>query len=74
MTNTTTTEPTTSHMSDGDQDAIRDLRTEDAWWAWHDADASRWSPGEDPTEATADAEARCSAWLRGESDDGPERD
>jgi hypothetical protein len=44
----------------------------DAWWAWHDADPSRWSPGEDPSEATADAEARCAAWMRGESDDGPE--
>lgn len=45
----------------------------DAWWAWHDADQSRWSPGEDPGEATANAEARCAAWMRGESDDGPDR-
>ena len=46
-------------------------RTEDAWWAWHDADADRWSPGDDPHEATADAERRCAAWVAGESDDGP---
>jgi len=47
-------------------------RSADAWWAWHDAGPSRWSPGEDPLEATADAERRCTAWLRGESTDGPD--
>ena len=51
---------------------IETERTEDAWWTWHDADYSRLSPGEDPEEATADAEARCAAWVAGESDDGPE--
>jgi hypothetical protein len=49
----------------------RGARTEDAWWAWHDADASRWSPGENEHEATSDAERRCEAWVSGESDDGP---
>ena len=51
--------------------ALDSLRTEDAWWAWHDADSSRWSPGEDSYEATADAKRRCEAWVSGESDDGP---
>lgn len=46
-------------------------RTTDAWWAWHDRDSSRWSGGEDPNEATAEAERRCAAWVAGESDDGP---
>lgn len=46
-------------------------RTEEQWWTWHDADQANWSPGEDPDEATADAEARCAAWVAGESDDGP---
>jgi hypothetical protein len=46
-------------------------RTEDDWWAWHDADDAQWSPGEDPDEATADAEARCAAWVRWQSNDGP---
>lgn len=44
------------------------------WWVWHDADASRWSHGEDPDEATRDAERRCAAWVAGESDDGPSGD
>jgi hypothetical protein len=46
-------------------------RTEEMWWRWHDADASMWSGGEDPEEATREAEARCAAWVRGESHDGP---
>jgi len=46
-------------------------RTERAWWAWHDADASRWSPGEDADEATRDAARRCAAWIAGDSSDGP---
>lgn len=41
-------------------------RTEDAWWAWHDQDASRWS------QATGEAEERCRAWVAGETSDGPE--
>jgi hypothetical protein len=44
-------------------------RTEDAWWAWHDADADRWSGGDD---GTAEAERRCAAWVAGDSNDGPE--
>ena len=62
-----------------DRDAVQaELRTAedqaraDAWWSWHDEDPARWSPGEDPQEATADADRRCMAWVRGESDDGPE--
>ena len=47
-------------------------RSADAWWAWHDADPSRHSPGETPTEGTEAAERRCTAWLRGESTDGPD--
>lgn len=46
-------------------------RTADQWWAWHDQDSSRWSPG-NQDEATAAAEARCAAWIAGGSDDGPE--
>lgn len=61
---------------DGDQDALaecyRVIDAAAAWWAWHDADPSRWSPGEGPDEATADAEERCAAWVRGDSTDGPE--
>lgn len=48
--------------------AMRDAqaaRTEDKWWEWHDRDASRWS-------SFRWAEKRCAAWVRGESDDGPE--
>jgi len=42
-----------------------DGRTPAAWWAWHDEDQSRWSSTED------EAEDRCAAWTRGETDDGP---
>lgn len=45
-------------------------RTAEQWWTWHDADYSRISAGEDPSEATRDAEARCAAWVAGQSDDG----
>lgn len=45
--------------------AERQVRLELAWWAWHDADADRWSA------STEEAEERCAAWVRGESDDGP---
>jgi hypothetical protein len=45
-------------------------RTAEMWWAWHDADSSRWSPG-DADAATADAEERCVRWTAGENDDGP---
>ena len=38
----------------------------DAWWAWHDADASRWS------ESVAEAEQRCLDWVVGDGTDGPE--
>lgn len=48
-------------------------RTDVAWWAWHDADATRWSLGA-PDKATEDAERRCAAWIARESDDGPELD
>lgn len=41
-------------------------RTETQWWAWHDADQSRWS------QTTEVAESRCSAWVAGQSEDGPE--
>jgi hypothetical protein len=37
---------------------------ETAWWDWHDEDCSRWSSMEE-------AEERCAAWVRGDSDDGP---
>jgi hypothetical protein len=47
------------------------IRTVESWWAWHDADSSRWSPDEDPGAATADADRRCESWVAGESDDGP---
>lgn len=42
------------------------------WWKWHDADSSRWSGGEDPIAATAEAERRCAVWVAGDSDDGPD--
>lgn len=42
---------------------------EEQWWAWHDADYSRWD-----YETVQEAEAVCAAWVRGESDVGPERD
>lgn len=45
----------------------RNSEKADAWWAWHDQDASRWS------ETPEEAEARCSAWTAGETDDGPTR-
>lgn len=38
-----------------------------AWWTWHDERADRHSP------TMAEALARCGAWVRGESDDGPDR-
>jgi hypothetical protein len=53
--------------TDGDEPE----RTEAQWWAWHDADDNHWSPGEDPDEATAEAQERCAAWVSGDSDDGP---
>lgn len=43
-----------------------ETRTAEQWWTWHDADAERWSSDD------GDAEARCAAWVDGESDDGPE--
>ena len=43
-------------------------RTADLWWAWHDADSSRWHSTEEA------AQAACSAWLCGESSDGPSVD
>lgn len=36
------------------------------WWDWHDSEYSRWNAD------TETAAARCLAWLRGESTDGPE--
>lgn len=57
--------------SDEEAEEIAPERSMDAWWAWHDADADRWSGGEGDA-ATADAERRCAAWVAGESDDGPE--
>ena len=48
------------------RDGAIDGRTPDAWWAWHDANQSHWSAD------VEHAEARCAAWLIGESDDGPE--
>ncbi len=56
------------------QDALKalDEHLEGLWWAWHDADSSRHSPGEDADEATAEAEERCAKWVRGYSkEDGP---
>lgn len=56
------------------QDALKalDEHLEELWWAWHDADSSRHSPGEDADEATADAEERCENWVRGyNKEDGP---
>lgn len=41
-------------------------RTAEAWWSWHDADNDRVSA------SVSDAEARCAAWVAGESTDGPE--
>lgn len=41
-------------------------RTNDAWWAWHDADQARWS------QDVEEAETRCAAWVAGESNDGPD--
>lgn len=64
----TTTNPSNAEM----HTTAATARTEERWWAWHDADPDRWSPGEDAAEATADAERRCAAWVAGESDDGPE--
>lgn len=51
-------------------------RTEDAWWTWYDARPWDHEPSSASDEfgsrATARAEARCAAWVAGESDDGPE--
>lgn len=41
-------------------------RTEEDWWEWHDKNQDRWS------ETTEEAEARCAAWVAGDSDDGPD--
>jgi hypothetical protein len=41
-------------------------RTAAAWWAWHDADSSRWG------QSAEEAEARCAAWVDGLDGDGPE--
>ena len=43
----------------------RKARTQEQWWAWHDASQVRHSP------TMEEALARCAAWVRGESDDGP---
>ena len=40
-------------------------RTAESWWAWHDADCDRHSVD------MSEAEARCAAWVAGDSDDGP---
>lgn len=51
-------------------------RTADAWWAWHDQDQLRHESDDGTLEgvyaAVRRAEARCAAWVAGESDDGPE--
>jgi len=47
-------------------DAPATLRIPSVWWAWHDADDSRWSAD------TETAEARCAAWCAGTDDDGPD--
>lgn len=39
-----------------------------AWWAWHDQDISVRS-----SATMSAAIRRCAAWVRGESDDGPDR-
>lgn len=41
-------------------------RTPEAWWLWHDASYDRCSDSVD------EAEARCAAWVAGESDYGPD--
>lgn len=46
-------------------------RTEEMWWAWHDANSANWSGGEDADEALKEAEERCKAWVAKESNDGP---
>jgi hypothetical protein len=49
-------------------DAQAQTALEEQWWAWHDEDYDR-------TYATMqEAEAACAAWVRGESDVGPDRD
>lgn len=48
------------------QDAAALERTEDAWWAWHDADQSR------IYASTDEAQAVCVAWVAGQSDVGPD--
>lgn len=59
-------------IEDGDDEStqgpsvrVAPERCDDTWWAWHDRDAERWSP------SVEEAEARCAAWVAGESDDGP---
>jgi hypothetical protein len=48
---------------------VRDQTTlEEQWWAWHDEDYSRWE-----YETVQEAEIACAAWVRGESDVGPDR-
>jgi hypothetical protein len=49
-----------------------DEHLETLWWAWHDADSDRWSPGEDADAATVDANRRCAMWVKGYNSDGPE--
>jgi hypothetical protein len=46
---------------------VQDLKAR--WWAWHDESYERWVYA-----TTEDAEAACAAWVRGESDVGPDRD
>lgn len=58
----------TANLTDTEIEAAADgteaSRLATAWWAWHDADQSRHS-------TMPEAVARCGAWVRGESDDGP---
>lgn len=47
---------------------VAPLDEEDAWWAWHDEDPDRHH------YTMAEADGACAAWVRGESDVGPDRE
>jgi hypothetical protein len=48
-------------------DAQVKITLTEQWWTWHDEDYDRMY------ESMQEAEAACAAWVRGESDVGPER-
>jgi hypothetical protein len=58
--------PSVTNRDDAQAQAQTTL--EEQWWGWHDKDYSRWD-----YETVQEAEIACAAWVRGESDVGPDR-